>query len=78
MSLQEKKVLKLKDLEKKNDRRMARDGKCGVGRVGRPTLINPGSLLAFRTGAECPGLTVLGTASIIPSRTENRLPSQPL
>ena len=31
---------------------MARDGKGMIGGVGRPTLINPGSLLAFRARAK--------------------------
>lgn len=42
---------------------MARDGKGMVGGVGRPALINPGSLLAFRARAETaspPGLTAPG------------------
>lgn len=79
-SLQEKKV-KLKDPKKRGNRRMARNGKEGLGRKGRPTLINPGSLLAFRTGAELtppPGLTAPGHGPIIPSRTESGMSSQPL
>lgn len=80
VSLQEKKV-KLKDPKKRGNRRMARNGKDGLGRIGRPTLINPGSLLAFRTGAELtppPGLTAPGHRHTIPSRTESGMSSQPL
>lgn len=63
VSLQGKEV-KLKNLKKRCKRGMARNDKGGVGGVGRPTLINSGSLLAFRTGVELyppPGLTVPGT-----------------
>ena len=55
---------KVKRPKKRGGRGMARDGKAGVGGVGRPTLINPGSHLASRTRAELappPGLTAPGT-----------------
>lgn len=63
MSLRGKEV-KLKNIKKTHKRGMARNGKSRAGGVGRPTLINSGNLLAFRTRVELypsPGLTAPGT-----------------
>lgn len=60
---------------------MAWDGKGTVGQVGRPALINPGGLLAFKAGAELaspPWTYCPRDRPITPSRTESQLPSQPL